>query len=74
MLRKVIATSLRETLGAFSDALTDAVDPSSRYEMGEVRLILRISAKGEVSIVSLAKGGVNAETGVEVILRRREVT
>ena len=71
---EVLTRSIRNTLGVLARSLSEATNDIEKYSVTEVRLRLRIGASGEASIISLVKGGANAESGIEVVLRPLEQT
>lgn len=71
---EVAGDVLRERLAGLTRLLSDAAaaTPSDGpFEVAELRFTVHVNANGEVSVMSLAKGGVAAGAGIEVTLRRR---
>ena len=64
-----LTASLKATLGVLSQSFGEATSTLEYYSVSEVRFRLRVSAKGELSVISLAKGGMEAESGIEVVLQ-----
>lgn len=68
---ETFTASVAGLVSAVASAL-DRVDLArSTYELADVKFSLSFDAKGEVSIVSLAKGTVAGKSGLEITLRRR---
>jgi hypothetical protein len=71
---EVASDLLRERMGDLARILSDAAalaPEDSPFHVSELRFTLHVGANGEVSILSLAKGGVTTGAGIEVALTRR---
>lgn len=69
ILQKRVSRALEDVFYVLSNVTLDAED----FKVDEVRFTLNINTSGEVSLVSLAKGSVSCQTGIEFsIVRRNE--
>jgi hypothetical protein len=71
---EVATDVLKARLGDLARTLSDAAASApadSVFEVSELSFTLHVGADGEVSVMSLAKGGVSAGAGIDVTLRRR---
>jgi len=64
---------VNESLERVLNLLSRATLESNDYEVNSVRFTLRIDASGEVSLVSLAKGSLGGQTGLEFTLTRKQL-
>lgn len=69
---EALTDSIKNTLGVLARSVSEAMNDIEKYSVSEIRFRLRIAASGEVSIISLVKGGAHAESGIEVVLRPSE--
>lgn len=73
----VAADVLRERMGELVRLVSDAAAAAptdGAFHVEEVRFTLHVGANGEVSILSLAKAGIAAGAGIEVTLKKRDVS
>jgi hypothetical protein len=71
---EVASDVLKARLGDLARTLSEAAESApadGMFEVSELRFTLHVGADGEVSVMSLAKGGVSAGAGIDVTLRRR---
>jgi hypothetical protein len=58
-------------IGQIADAVTAADLSKSPFDLSEVKFTVNAGVDGELSIVSLAKGSVATQSGIEVTLRKK---
>jgi hypothetical protein len=66
-----IRDSLSKALTIVAGALDEVNLDSRTFGLSDVKFSVAFDAKGEASIVSLAKGSLGAKTGIEVTLKRK---
>ncbi|MBI3242349.1 MAG: hypothetical protein HYZ49_08660 [Chloroflexi bacterium] len=72
--RDSLKKSIDEILEEILHILSNAPLESDKLEVSEIKFTLSVNSSGEVSLVSLAKGSLGGQTGLEftIVKRRNE--
>ena len=71
MLTDVLQSNINKLINSVIELFDDCNIKSDNYEIGDITFNISINAESQVSIMSLISGGVSANTGINVQLRKK---
>jgi len=71
MLTDVLQSNINELINSVVEIFDGCDVNSSNYEIGDIVFNISINAESKVSILSVVGGGVSANTGINIHLRRK---
>ena len=67
-----LGEKIRHNLQSVAAMVSKCQYEDATFELAEVRFTLAVSRTGEVSLLSLAKGAITGQTGIEFVLTKKQ--